>query len=371
VKVDLLIGMLETHKVLHHPDGFVSFRHRYMYYYFVAESFAAQLVKRSTRDSAMARLKQMAKFIAYEEYSQILMFVIYKTRNEDLIEELIRNADLIYEGRSISNLHGDVAFANRLDIERPEMCLPSESITESRDARRKAMLEPEVPENDIFPQKVSYSDELDWAAKLQYGFKTVQMLGRVLRNFPGTLEADQKEQLAVGAYGVSLRMLGWILEEAEKEKEEFRKGLLFVVEDSANGETATDRFKRADALLSSLITLCCFGVVRFLSIAVGSSKLDETYKKVSEMLGDTPAAQLIDIAIRMDFFRGIPVEALYDLNKRLEKNFIANQVLRLLVWQRLTYLPIEDRNLKNQICSKFEISGSSAPVVLASPPRKA
>lgn len=155
-----------------------------MYYYFVAEHLASELIKRTSKESTSAQLKEMAKFVAYEEYAQILMFVIYKTKDPDLIEELIENATRIFEGLECAELDGDIAFVNRLEIRRHAMALPSKSVTESRDERRRQMSEGE-PELSHPQQKVEYSSELDLAAKVQYAFKIIQMLGRVLRNFPG------------------------------------------------------------------------------------------------------------------------------------------------------------------------------------------
>jgi hypothetical protein len=368
VKLDALLRMLTQHKVFHCSDGFISFRHRYMYYYFVAEHFVAALAKRATKLATLERLKEMAEFLAYEEYAQVLMFIIYKTRNEDLIDELISKSQKVFSMVKPSDLDSDVMFANRLDIHRTNLSLPSESVAENRSARRLEMAEPEdlsQPTNeDDSSKKVAYSDELDWAAKLQYAFKTTQMLGRVLRNFPGTLDADQKRQLAIHAYGASLRMLRDILAGAEKDQENLRAQLAEATDES-DTLTPTERFQLADARLSALVVLCGYAIVRFISTAVGSSKLEITFDEIRKEFRETPSILLVDLAVRLENFRDIPIETLFELDEKLGKNFVAHQILRMLVWQRVTYLPMDDRKLRSRICDRFQISSSSTPVLIA------
>ena len=370
VKLDALLAKLVLHKVLHRADGYITYRHRYMYYYFVAEHFSSELSRRGTRTETLRRLCEMASFVAYEEYAQILMFVIYQTREQDLIDELIINSGLIFEGVGPSDLDFDVAFANRLEIRRPDLALPSMSVTQNREAQRIEMSDAEEESVDLSPSKVTYSQDLDEGAKMQYAFKTIQMLGRVLRNFPGTLEAPTKRELALGAYGVAFRLLREVLSSAERDLESLRELLSSPSDDDGPGDTLSDRFRRGDALLTSIITFCSFAIVRFLSTSVGSSKLEETYRQVGAELGSTHAVMLVDICIRMDYFRGLPVDDLYALDDRLRNNHVAKQVLRTLVWQRLLYLPVEDRNLRNQICKRFDIDSSAAPLLFANPPRK-
>jgi len=368
VKLEPLLAMLVQHKVLRRSDGFLSFRHRYMYYYFVAEHFASALAKRATQEATLTQLKSMAEYLAYEEYAQVLMFVIYKTRSEDLIDELITASSKIFAGADPSDLDSDVRFANRLDISRDDLALPPGSVVENRAARRIEMGDSSADSEPIVDseirKRIAYSNDLDWGAKLQYAFKTTQMLGRVLRNFPGTLDAQQKKSLALHAYGASLRMLRDILKEAEKDQERLRTQLTEATNET-DSLTATERFQLADARLSALITLCGYAIVRFLSTAVGSSKLEMTFDEIRDEAPDVPSILLIDLAIRLENFRTMPIETLVALDEKLSGNFIAHQILRMLVWQRLTYLPLDDRRLRSSICQRFRISTSSTPILMA------
>jgi hypothetical protein len=371
VKLEPLLKTLCEHKVLSRSDGVISFRHRYMYYYFIAEHMVSSLAKGASRDSTMKQLKDMTAFVAYEEYAQILMFVIYRTRNEDLIDELIANSKKVFHGTDPSDLGEDVAFVNRLDVSQKTIDLGLRTVEENREARREELpaetgadAREEDPTQSDLARKVVYSENLDWGAKIQFAFKTTQTLGRVLRNFPGTLDAAQKKELAENAYGASLRMLRNILSEAEREKEDIR-AILTKTTDESETLTATEKLQLADARLIAIITLCGYAIVRFLTAAVGSAKLELTLNELRDEMPDVPSIQLIDLAIRLDNFRNIPVERLMALEKSLKGNFVAHQILRMIVWHRLTYLPLDDRKLRESLCAKFGIKASSTPLLIA------
>ncbi len=373
IKLEPLLQKLVEHKVLTRSDGMIAFRHRYMYYYFVAEHLVSAMQKKATRVITMDKLMEMTKYVTYEEYAQILMFVIYKTRSEELIEALVINSKKIFENVESSTLEHDVLFVNRLDITRTPLSLSSKSVEENRDARRRELPEESAEyesvqeESDQALTKVSYSDELEWGAKIQFAFKTTMMLGRVLRNFPGTLEAKQKKNLAENSLGTSLRMLRSIFKEAEKEKEDIIS-LLKSATDESETLTETEKIQIADARLVTIMTMCGYAVVRFLTQAVGSPKLELTLNEIREETPDVPSMQLIDLAIRLDNFKGIPLERIQSLADKLSDNFLAYQVLRLIVWHRLTYLPLEDRNLRASLSDKFELKASSTPILLANLP---
>ncbi len=367
IEIEPLLRTLVAHKVIQVSDGYACFRQRYMYYYFVAEFFVANLSKRNLQQATKNKLLEMSEFPAFEEYAQILMFVIYKTKDPDLIDQLILNSKFIFMDASLCDLEHDIAFANHLEIKRPKMELPSRSLSEIRSDLRQELSRSE--ESDRKPEiigKTPYSDDLEVGAKLQSAFKSMQMMGRVLRNFPGSLDAETKKQLAMASYEVGLRTLKTMMSGVEENLDLAREVMGHVIDEEGDVSLSpTDRMRDADELLTTLITLSSFVIIRSISTAVGSNRLGETYKQVGRELGHTVSTTLISLSIRLNHFKEIPVEVLLDLETKLSKNHIAYQILRIMVWQRLVYLPVEDRQLRQRICDKFGIRGSSAPILLA------
>jgi ABC-type cobalamin/Fe3+-siderophores transport system ATPase subunit len=358
VRVDVkeFLGHLVIYRILRLEDGNYSFRERYVYYYFVAEYFTTLLAKRLLRDSALERLKEMAGYLAYEEYAQVLMFVIYKTRNSELIDEVIINSQMIFENAKVCDLDGDMAFVNTLRIEKPMVTLPNQDVEENRKDLRKALSESE-DRPAITGQKVRYDSDLDDLAKLHHAFKSMQMMGRVLRNFPGTLEADTKRQLAGACYELGLRTLSMLSKGVESELPE-AKVTIFEALKEKYGTRHDDKEleKRVDSILTTIVITSSIVLISTISSAVGSHKLRETYRQLGTFVERTPATDLVGISIELENFRDIPLDTLGRLEKEFRSKFVAFQVLRFLVWKRLVFLPVTNRSIRQQLCDRFDIA---------------
>jgi hypothetical protein len=374
VKVDLdeFLEMLVLYRVLRLEDGNYGFRERYVYYYFVAEYFTTLLAKRQDQKLALQQLKDMASYLAYEEYAQVLMFVIYKTRNSELIDEVILNSQMIFENAKVCDLDKDMDFLNNLNsairveaISGMSDELPSEDVETNRKELRKELIEEEDrPKSNGL--KVQYHADLDEGAKLQHAFKSLQMMGRVLRNFPGTLEADTKRQLAGASYELGLRTLTMLSEGVQNDLPEAK-----VAIDNALREKFGNRFdeqqreKKTDAILTFIVVASSIVLVTSISSAIGSPKLRETYRQLAAELTRTPATDLIGLAIGLENYRDIPIDSIYSLEVKFKDKYVAYQVLRFIVWRRLVYLPTANRSIRQQICERFKIT-VTPPMIVAS-----
>src|ERR1019366_9435765 len=58
---------------------------------------------------------------------------------------------------------------------------------------------------------VAYDESLDHLKKMNIAFKTLQVLGQALRNFPNVLKADLKTRVAQECYSLGLRVLSVVL----------------------------------------------------------------------------------------------------------------------------------------------------------------
>jgi hypothetical protein len=359
IELDELLTQLVQYRMLYVEDGNYGFRERYVYYYFVAEYFAGLLSKRLAKHSALLRLKEMASYIAYEEYAQVLMFVIYKTRNIELIDEVILNSQVIFESAKVCDLDKDMAFVQAMQIENAPILLPSEDVERNRMERRKTMGDEDIAFGH--DNKTRYSIDLEDGAKLQHAFKSMQMMGRILRNFPGLLEADTKRQLAGASYELGLRTLTMLCSGVREELSEARVTLIQALRDRSGDKYDSQQLRRrADQILTYIIVAASIVIISSISDAVGSSKLRETYRQLGREMLRTPATDLVNVAIELDNFRDIPLDSLSSLEALFKEKFVAHQVLRYLVWKRLVYLPVANRVTRQKLCSKFEIGSTPA-----------
>src|SRR5581483_2668097 len=187
------------------------FRYKYAYYYFVARYLKDNLDEQGLE--TRTALNEMADKIYYEEFSNVLMFFVYLTRDRGVIERLIGNAEQIYAEHGPCDFDSDVAFINKLSIQpATPLTLPSEDQEEHRkvvrqELDRAALAEGLMEVERSGDRRISYNRELDDFIKMNIALKTLEMLGQVLRNFPGSLRGDLKARLTKQAYLLGLRTI--------------------------------------------------------------------------------------------------------------------------------------------------------------------
>ena len=164
--------------------------------------------------------------------------------------------------------------------------------------------------------------------------RTMQVLGQVLKNFPGSLTAAEKFNIVNEVFGLGLRGLGFILNSMEEGEEELVK---FFAERIArkSGADPADRKLQAHVKRSlfSIIRLIVFGMVKLVSQSVGSEGEEKTYSEVVKSINST-AARLIDISIDLDTLK-IPKKKLLALQDDVSKDIFNKDLLTSLVMQHL------------------------------------
>ena len=82
-------------------------------------------------------LLQMADFVYNDEYSNVLLFVLYLSKDTELIQQLIKLADQIYGDKEPCNMDSHVAFANTLDPSWMHDLLPDPNVQANRQEDRR------------------------------------------------------------------------------------------------------------------------------------------------------------------------------------------------------------------------------------------
>src|SRR5580700_1698761 len=156
-----LLSRLGTAQVISNVSGNYSFRYKYVYYYFVARYFQEALRDTSKSADAKSKLCAMADRVYYEEYSGIVTFVLYLTKDVDFIRHIIRNADAVYGGVAPCDFGTHVEFVNRLYQESPKVLVPSRDLEKNRESHRKNLDDAKEHALQVQSEKLEYSEELN------------------------------------------------------------------------------------------------------------------------------------------------------------------------------------------------------------------
>lgn len=199
VTPDSMLNDLIGARVLLVRDGNYRFHYSYYCEYFVARYYKDALQNRDEKAAELAgELSDMATHVSWEQYSKILMFFLYFTRDPDLIALLISNANEVFGEFPPATLDRDIEFTNALYREPSIAELPPGDVHEHREARNE--------ERDKFEKsaagpaegkRIKYSEALEIEDKLDIANRYLELLGQILRNFPGSLKLESGVNFSV------------------------------------------------------------------------------------------------------------------------------------------------------------------------------
>ena len=326
---------LRKAEMLIESNGVHRFKYPYISYYSVAKYL------QENAGTLRAELDRIADHIHSEINANILIFYVYLTKDAELIKRLIESAKQIYDEHAPCNLESHVSFVNKMLTQPPsELQLPSTDVRDNRDRYNReqdaaaAELQDKAKERAEEPtQDYKYSRQLQDAIKLNIAFKTLQILGQVLRNFPGSLEGPLKLDITRECYLLGLRSIRALLNLAEVNIEELRQYIADLIAERTglgDQELAT-KTQSAIIWLTGIFTV---GTIKRVSYAVGHRDLAATYEKVLAANGDLPT-RVIDVAIKLDHYDDVPERELRQVRTLVLKNRFAYLVVRDLVAEHM------------------------------------
>jgi hypothetical protein len=344
--IDDFISEMVLAAILEYVGTAIAFKYKYVYYYFVAKYYALNLLDKELSADLRTHIRLLVQALHTEDAANVLLFLLYLTKDPEIIDEMLEKVKSIFNGYEPVRFEQDVEFLAALAGAPAKLSLPSSSPLEHlQESQKRRDQQKAIPseERDILGQDV---------IQLNAAMKAVQILGQVLRNFPGSLSGSTKAEVATEMYAVGLRAVRGILSGLERHVEELRGNIATFLRDRRGLDD--ERLQRkTDQFVFQLTVFFGYAMLKRISQAIGSEYLRETYKDVL-ISGDSNAVALVDMTVRLDHFKGLPEDDLADLNKRVHKSAYATSVLRRVVWDRLYYFGMEYKQ-RQRICDMFDI----------------
>jgi hypothetical protein len=342
-----------------HGDSY-QFKYKYIYYYFVARYLGDRISEETVQEKVSALTDRLHE----EEAANILLFLTHISKHPLIIERMLHQAAKVFEGNSREELQrGRMPFAA---IEESLRTLTYKDAG-FRDGRREMLRRMDESDEVIDGQEhggekskedVDLDGELEEAQRyvqhVGVAFKTIQILGQILKNFPGSLDAELKERLIRECYGVGLRTLGSLFDSLRERTDDFIQYAVRSLR-SHHPELGEEQLiRRARESIFGLAFLASYSMIRRISYAVGSPTLLPVYDRVR--MGDaTPAVDLITSALHLEQSAPFPEAEVRELHEAFMQNPLADTVLR---WMVVTHFHLFNvpYDIKQRVCDRLNIS---------------
>jgi len=355
IPFDRFVADLEASSILAVRGSGYRFRYPYIYYYFVAS-----YVRDHIDDSlVLSQVQDMSRKLFVEEYANILLFLAHLSKNPVIIDSMLEAARSAYAEVSPASLLDDVKFLD------DSMALVGKVVYEEKDPRstrieilrKKDQEEVRHEEAESANHDTDVTDPTrvaaDPTARVNAALKTQQILGQILKTFPGTLEGPRKLEIAKACADLGMRILSAALKGLSDNQEQVIRRTLEVLRkhEPKLDDRMIEGVVRGFSL--GMAWLLSFGLIKITSGALGARRLGTTYERMLEA-DNKPSTLLVHLSLALDHFGDFPLSLVRKLAKEFRKASFAQSLLQLVVVHHFTLFPVAFR-VKQKACAAIEV----------------
>ena len=371
ISYDALLSALRKSRLLIEVDGYVEFKYQYCFYYFAA----LYLTNNLSSEPIQRDIKKIADDIYEEQNANIFLFLAHLSEDSFILDQMLRCADGMFTDQPMATLKDDVSF---LQEKGEELFGPKFwDVGDIRDLRETVMeRRDEILDTDDraelgMDRSDDYAATQEHIRKLGAAFKTLQILGQVLKNFPAAIRAERKEQIARAAYGAALRALSNILTFIERNQGAIV--LEFMQRHLEEGDVSSymEAFQHAKSSVSGLTRLAGLGAVIRIASALGGpseSSPSPSVRKVAEAIG-SPVTSLTVFGMELDYTRHLPQQVIKNLHRELKDHRVAVSILQFVVVRHMHLFDVPYKD-KEKACAELGIEYKRLQLRSADPRRK-
>lgn len=362
LRLEVLISNLVKGFILESINSSYKFKHKYVHYYYVAKYIANNI----SCDEIKGRVSKICDRLYRRQLAEILMFLTHLSKDPFIINEIVTKARDIVKDVSPIKFEDDISVIDGLLEEIPKQMLKNREVKAVREERLKEKDEIELKERQEQEGIVEEYDldeeivSLDFISKLNLSIKTIEIMGQIMKNYYGSLKGIKKYEIGEEAYLIGLRSLNSIISLFASRIEILINEIASLISRDKVTDTV-EKKKTAEKMVFSFFWLLSYGFIKRISTSIGSEKLSQTFKEILEN-NDNNAFRLIDISIKLDFFRSFPYSEVDKLAKTFTRKSLPYALLRSFVINYLYMFPTEFRD-KQRICNILGISMQTQRVI--------
>jgi hypothetical protein len=340
-------------------EGWISFRYKYIYCYFVARYIRDHLNEPDIRD----RIRELSARLYHEESANIIIFLCYLPKDSLILDCVLSSANSLFEKFETCKLEDDIAFLKGIRAEMTRLQPIGSNPEENRQEQLREQDRASTHQSEESPNLDGTEGEIDsiedetlkqWL-QVNTAYKTIQILGQIFRNFSGSLRGDLKLDITQSCYSLGLRTLTLLFRMIKEGKQELVSSLTAQMEKKYPHKDRFEIENSVNELIINLSEFMTFSIVKHISDSVGLDSLSQTFREALARESST-SRRLIDLSIKLDYYKGFPEKETLDLHKYLtkDKNYFSHSVLRHLVWYRF-YLYHAENRLRQSVCNQLGI----------------
>lgn len=350
VSVTQLQAQLVAADIFEDRGDAVRFKYPFHNYYFTARSLA-QIDDWMLQEPEIDRLIEA---IHTERNANILLFLAHLKRNPRIAEKILRKAGEMFHLYDEANFFSPLEAIDQYGSGRIREILFEGSRSGQLGEVQKDLLEAEASQHELAAMaEERLKQRLDDALSMNAAFKTLQVLGQILRNHAGEIERAEKSAIARACADLGLRVLGFLYKLTVNHGTlmlEFKASQIRVENPNISDvEIAAE----LESYLARFVTSITVGTLIKIANAIGAEDLAPT---LEEVLGHGDSNRFVKLVTELEHFSEFPQKELltYEEDVLAGGAYLPNAVMRRFIIRRFYLFPVRDE-LKRAVLQRFKI----------------
>lgn len=359
----------------------IKFKYPYIHYYFTAKYLANNISKENIQNT----ISYMASNLQDEECGDIMVFLCHISKEPFIFNCVLENSkNLLADCKVFDfNEYKDIKmdFEEQLDVD----FLPEKDIEQRQDEilERQDRYEESKKEKDNRKQELStqtveedseYIEFQKQTEKLDAAFKSIEVMGQILKNYPGTIDGSVKQALLTETHSLGMRSVTFSYEMIKGIINQFLKKICDKLQEELNKQDNVYdelivkwREEQTSVLKTqtdNLFGIMCYTIIRRLANALGSEDLKPLINRVK--MDDVLSYRLMKWSINLNEFgiiQGILLINFYDELKK-SKNHFAAKILKLFVYDHYYIFGSKDIKMRQKVWDRLGFSKKKEKLLL-------
>lgn len=322
------LDVLGRAKVLCKRGADYAFRYPYIYYYLKGKYLSDTLNDIETR----AYIGHCCKHLYVRDYAHTILFLAHHANDNFVLQCITEPLHASFKHRAPVQFKGDTKEVAGLVDTAPKLAYMGGDALDHRD-KANALRDELDDGRDGLAEREEAHEELSLIAQLTVLFKTIEILGQVLKDQYSRIPRERKAQVIDELFAGPLRALRDFYNYLERNPDH-----LIAEIDAALQRIGTVEEERrktiAKRVVAAVVQLVSAGLLFRTSRAVSSENLKEDIREVVKRNG-TLAYKLIELGVILDSPKSIPRELVTRLGEEAETDLVASRIIQMMIVNRL------------------------------------
>lgn len=318
-------------RVLQERGEEYSFRYPYIYYYlksmYLHENFNDPNIR--------CYIEKCCKHLYVRDHANTVLFLAHHNSDDFLLKSIADALHNIVKEYAPITFNNDTSVIEKLIDSAPKLEYTGEKPTEHRDRLNKHRDEIDDDDSkDGLADKEEGSDELSLVAQVTALFKTMEILGQVLKNQYSKIQRPRKRELLEELFNGPLRVLHNLYDLFNKHPDFLIAEIDAALSRKRKNDPDGERRRIAKNIVAGLVQFLSFVIVARAGQSASSEDLFEDIESVVNNNGSL-AYKLIQLYIHLDSPKSLPRQQLLQVQKEAKTNVIASRIMHQTILNRL------------------------------------